>query len=229
MDYNISKISKTEAVLIAISAFVAYGLLKGIWNEGLYRLSPILFWIADALQFVLFPALGVIFLGRVAKIWPRNYGFRPLMPEYSLMEAAVMLVFVTVSCWATYSVVKSIAWSYLYKSASAWGYGTVVPKSQPMKVIVLAYLSLTTAFVEETVFRSLPWLYLNAHSMARKHIGGYVFGTSVLFAMVHWSNGPHNVLATFALGLVSASFYAKIRNIWPLVFEHFLLDFDAFS
>ena len=38
----------------------------------------------------------------------------------------------------------------------------------------------------------------------------------------------HEVIATFVLGFVLALFYAKVPNIWPFMFGHFLVDFRLF-
>jgi membrane protease YdiL (CAAX protease family) len=74
----------------------------------------------------------------------------------------------------------------------------------------------------------LPWLYFSLIRPNRQPVAVYVFLSSFLFSATHWEQGPHGMIATFLLGIVSALLYVKIQNLWPFVIGHFILDVASF-
>lgn len=182
----------------------------------------------SVINFVVIPALLVVFLARAASTTPLDYGFRPFAKGRSTAEDVGLCVFIIAIYWLAYEPIKQLAYQFLWIHAGTFGYGSVLPERLLPKFAVVVYLSTTAALVEEAVFRGLPWLYLSKLRFSRHRVPVYVLSTSVLFAAIHSEQGPHGMLATFSLGLVAATLYARIQNLWPFVIAHFVADIVSF-
>jgi membrane protease YdiL (CAAX protease family) len=90
------------------------------------------------------------------------------------------------------------------------------------------YLAITAGIVEEIFFRGLPFLYVIERFPAKIPTGTYVVTTALLFGAIHWENGGHEVVATFIYGVFAAAFYLKLRDLWPLIGAHALIDVWGF-
>jgi hypothetical protein len=215
-------------LLLATSfPIIAVSLLNGLWLDALYRTSPLAFWAADVSHFVILPLIGVAVLGVFAGIWPRQYGFHSFERDLSPLAIVGLLAFITFLYWLCYSPVRDLAYRSLWQSAG-YSYELMLPKWPPYRLLTTVYMSVSAGFVEEAVFRSLPWLYFSMRFPNRRFVGLYVFTTSIVFAAIHWEQGPHGVIAAFSVGVMAAVMYSKLRNIWPFVFAHFATDVAAF-
>jgi membrane protease YdiL (CAAX protease family) len=47
---------------------------------------------------------------------------------------------------------------------------------------------------------------------------------AMLFGLSHYKQGPSGILVTGMIGLVFGTFYARGRNLWPLIIAHGLMD-----
>jgi membrane protease YdiL (CAAX protease family) len=218
-----------QLVLAVSFPLVAAALLNGFWVEPLYQTNPWLFWAADTSQFLILPAIGLVSMGVLGSVWPGHYGFRSLDPEYSLLAKIGLFIFIAFLFWLFYYPVRDFSYRLFWQSAGTFGYDKVIPTWGISKGLVVLYLSVTAALVEEAVFRSLPWLYMSLRYPNKRFVGLYVLVTSVLFGAIHWEQGPHGVLAAFSLGIISAFMYSKLLNIWPFVVAHFFADLMAFG
>lgn len=207
-------------VLLAILPTIALGLLNGLYLPPLAQASPILYWLADALQFVAVPAASFWFLTVVAGLRPKDYGFGPI--DSSLLEALGLIAFVTILYWLAYEPVRAIAHEFFWFTEAPIPFADALPAGQPWRWLLVFYSCLTAALVEEPVFRSLPWLYFSAHSSSPQV--PYVLWTSSLFAAIHWEQGIPGLIASGTLGVVAAVMYTKILNVWPFIAAHFLVD-----
>ena len=59
------------------------------------------------------------------------------------------------------------------------------------------------------------------------HTFYYAISSLLFFGIMHWENGVHEILATFALGFATCILYAKLRSIWPFVIAHTWIDVAA--
>jgi membrane protease YdiL (CAAX protease family) len=219
-----SKIGQETAILLALFPPIAIALVNGFYLPGLTS-NPVLFWTADACQFVLIPALCFRFLMRQG-ITPRDYGFRSLNGDGSTLENIGLIAFVSFLFWLAFDPIHSILSHFFWQSASPPPISQAMPKLLPWRALLIFYCALTAGLIEEPVFRSLPWLYLKKRLHSPEW--PYVLTTSVLFGSVHWEQGTAVALATGFLGFIAALLYISIRNIWPFVIAHFLVDLWEF-
>ena len=88
--------------------------------------------------------------------------------------------------------------------------------------------SATAGVVEEIFCRALPLLYLSERFGKSLPKGLYVITTALIFGVGHWENGNIEVIATCVFGLFAGALYLKLRDLWPLIAAHALMDLWAF-
>jgi len=221
-------IDKRSLVALAILPSLALGLLNDLYLESLYQHNVAWFWAADFTQFVIVPALMAFFLLKAGSITPRDYGFRPFAPGMRIVDVAGLCLLTCAVFWLSYEPVKHIAYSLFRSHPETFGYDSVIPQPLLLKIPVVLYFSLTAAFVEEAVFRGLPWLYFSQFNSGRRRAAVYVVSTALLFSAIHSEQGLPGMLAAFTLGVAAAMMYAKIQNLWPFVAAHFVTDLISF-
>jgi membrane protease YdiL (CAAX protease family) len=52
--------------------------------------------------------------------------------------------------------------------------------------------------------------------------------TTILFAATHSELGPSGVVAALTYGIAAAVLFLKLRNLWPIIFAHFVIDVYSF-
>jgi membrane protease YdiL (CAAX protease family) len=221
-------LSRREAVLIAASLPVSVAVLNEYWLYYLHAHHPIFFWAADIAQFVVLPACCFAFLSRHA-VRPADFGFKPLSPVLGPLDGVATIAVASSIFWLSYWPIRQLAWRLLWKFGGDFGFNLAVPTDGVWHWLAAAYFALTAGFVEETVFRALPWLYLSLLLPNRRKTALYALLTSVLFAAAHSEQGLPGEVPTFILGLAAALLYARLQNIWPLVIAHTALDFIDFG
>jgi membrane protease YdiL (CAAX protease family) len=99
------------------------------------------------------------------------------------------------------------------------------PATFPWQALVILYACLSAALVEEIIFRGLliPWL----ESRGLK-VWTSVFVSALLFAGIHWCQGPVQLAHTFVFGMITGMSFATSRKLWPLILAHFFVDLVAF-
>jgi membrane protease YdiL (CAAX protease family) len=205
------------AVLLAIVPSIALGLTNGIYGYDLAEYHGAVYWLADAVQFVLVPSACLLLLYRLAGYKPADYGFRSIAPDFG--TAVALILFVTSMYWLAYEPVKALASAHWPKTIAPPVFAAVLPSEQPQRTVVLLYVCASAALVEETVFRGLPWLYFS--SVMKSPAVPYVATTAISIAAIHWEHGVPNLVASGALGLVAAGLYTRVQNVWPFIWAHF--------
>ena len=220
----LSKNIKPNILLLAILPSIAIGLMNGFYKESLYSLAPIWFWVVDAVQFVLIPSVALFALAYLGGVRPNRYGFRHIgIANLILLTVLATLIFGLL--YEPFSFFFSIL---LKTSVPEFTYKKIIPQSPVLHLIVVLYFSASAAFVEEIVFRAIPWYYFSLQKAEKSHMWLYIISSSLLFGLIHWENGLHEVASTFVLGVFACVLYAKIKNIWPLVGAHFITDILSF-
>lgn len=225
---RVSVLDRRSILLLAILPSFALGMLNQFYLESAYRHSQALFYLADSVQFVAVPLLTWFLVLRPAKIWPKDFGLRLPIFGARPLESVFLFLFVALLLWIAYEPINAIAYRYLWREAGIFGYGTAIPKSFPLNAVAVLYFSLTAALVEEVVFRGLAWNYFSTALPDIWQKPAYIIISSVLFAAVHCEQGPHGMIAAFSFGLAAAALYVSLKNLWPLVFGHFVGDVIAF-
>lgn len=95
----------------------------------------------------------------------------------------------------------------------------------PVKTIDLFAGMLLVAVSEELLARRAAAIVL----------GGWLHGpialclvATLLFAGMHWSFSPADLVAVFVIGTVLMAFYLRVGALWPLVLAHYAVDVVAF-
>jgi membrane protease YdiL (CAAX protease family) len=184
-----------------------------------YR-QPLL-WLQDGTVFVLIPGYFLIWaLKKQLLDWESlGLGAKPLLGDfvYSLVLALQLFLiskFIRVVLLQFFPSWELFLWfSYDF------------PEGFPWKLLMILYACLSAAVVEELVFRGLliPWLQSRGCS-------GWlsVVIAALLFAGIHWCQGPVQLVGTLAFGLVTGICFLTTRRLWPLILAHFWVDLIAF-
>lgn len=222
------KISKREAVMLATFPFIALSLLHHLYTGPLYARAPELFWAADAARFIAIPVLAWLLVLQPAGIRPAEIGLElsRLRQPHEFWGMAVLVPLMVVALTWPVFVVSS---RYGIHVAGAFSVRQALPHGGLGKALVALYLAATAGFVEEVVWRALPWLYLSAVVPLPYRRQVYMLATSIVFAMAHVEQGPGGVFAAFWFGLVAAGLYSKLRTLWPLILGHVAVDWIAFG
>jgi membrane protease YdiL (CAAX protease family) len=217
-------VKKENFLLFATFPIIFIGLVNGLYMETLYNLEPFWFWVVDSLQFVFIPGFILLMLLRISGCSPSKYGFKKM----ETLDFFGTVIFTTMIFWFLYEPVVHVLARVFDIPYPEFTYQSVIPKDGVLRIIVVLYFSLTAAFVEEVVFRALPWAYFSRTGSSKAISMKYILLSSILFGLIHWENGYHEILATFLLGIVACTIYVKIENIWPLICAHFFTDLTTF-
>lgn len=227
MSYG-AAISRTEAILVAIGALITLLIGDGFFKHSLPSYSLALFWAFDFLEFVLLPSAALFLLYRNFQVKPSQYGLKGVAENESWGHFVGLLVFLALILDLIYYVTLTISWGIFQPETSSPFYSSLVPKGV-LHFPVALYFALTAGVTEEVFFRGLPLLFLRERFSASFPKSGYVLGSAVLFAAGHWENGPHEVVGTFFYGVLSGILYLRLRDLWPFICAHALVDFWGFT
>ena len=227
-----TRITTANAVLIACAAHVVLSISDGFFKESLHRYSDLAFWIFDFAKFIAVPIVVLVWLWRAYSITSASYGLRSFGKSDNWAELLGLTLFLAVVLYAAYEVSLHIAWYWasriFHLQSTAPFYTAIMPDGWRHFTVAL-YYGVSAGFAEEISFRGLPLLYIRERFGIEKPGWKYVVVTSLLFAAAHWENGPHELVATFAFGVVASVFYLKLRDLRPLVAAHALIDVWHFS
>jgi len=203
-------------------------LVGTFFRRDLYAHSAALYWAFDIIKFVVLPVAALAILVRVYGIRPRDYGVRGVAKNETWGQFIGLIVFLVLILDLVYYATWYSAWLVLRPELVAPFYKQINPTGL-LRLPTALYLAVTAGFVEEVFFRGLPLLYLERKFGTALPRKSYVLGTAVIFGVVHWGNGLLEVVATFAFGLLAATLYLRLRDLWPLIGAHIVIDMVAFA
>lgn len=221
-------LERRTAILIAIFPVLALGLLNDLYLRAAYAFGLEWFYLIDFLQWVVTPLCVWTFVLKPWGIAVKDFGFAFRVPGKRPLAFAGELGFAAVLLWISYELVRSIAYRFLWRYAESIGFQDAIPQSFPWNAMVILYFASSAALIEEGVFRGLFWAYFSSLSPRYCPKFWYVAVTSLLFASAHSEQGPHGVIAAFSFGIAASLLYLQLRNLWPLIFGHFIIDVMAF-
>ena len=219
--------SRADVILLACGPITLLFILDGFFKHALYGYSPVSFWLFDAVKFVLLPAAILIWLGRRHGVTPARYGMRGVAEHESWVHFLGLTIFLAIVLALVFSVARYVAWFILDHPEQTAFYKSIRPDGW-LGLPVVVYYSATAGVVEEIFCRALPLLYLGERFGKSLPGGPYVLTTAFLFGFGHWENGNLEVVATFVYGLFAGALYLRLRDLWPLIGAHALIDLWAF-
>lgn len=190
--------------------YFAYSLTKGLWLNELGNMG---FWVADIISFVVVP-LALVLAFRLP-VRPRQLrderkcrarGFWvPVVVNGFLIAFVIRVVFAASAlAFAKWDIDESLI---LPPSISYVGR---LPESGIWFYVGVVYLALSAALVEEYCYRFLLRRALLDYSKSKLL---FIVLSSITFALVHWGNGLHNMVAAFLTGLLLASAYVLADDL----------------
>jgi len=205
-------IKEPDAVAGVILAVLVLFIAGSFFRRDLYTHSVALYWIFDALKFALLPAAALAILARGYGIRPGDYGIRGVAKHETWGQFIGLTIFLVLILDLVYYVTWYVAWLLLRPELVAPFYKEINPTGL-LHLPTTLYLAVTAGFVEEVFFRGLPLLYLERKFRGALPRKSYVLGTALIFSAIHWGNGLHEVVATFAFGLLAATLYLRLRDL----------------
>lgn len=216
------------SVGLVLAIVLLPSLISPLFRRELYAVSPSLYWAFDFAKFVVLPAAAALYLARCHGIRPKHYGVRAIAEHESWGQFIGLTIFLALLLTLVYYVAFLIGWYALRPEPIAPFYKEINPTGV-LRIPSTLYLALTAALAEEVYCRALPLLYLERRFPGRAPLKLYILSTATMFGLIHWGNGPHEVLATFAFGVAAAILYLRLRDLWPLIAAHTVIDVVAFA
>lgn len=220
-------IPRYRYIFFGLSPYIALAFLNGIYNPPLHAANVTAFWIVDVLHYWILPLSILYLFFKRLDLAPRDYGLAGSSPHYPAWEMFGAGVFAAVILFITDQVAWHLAGFAFGFDDYSFSFNEVVPQGK-WHIPVVLYLAFTAGFIEEVIFRGLFWAAISEIAFAKYGKLIYVVASSFVFAVIHWEQGLAGVLASFAFGLVAAIFYLQLRNLWPMITAHTLVDIYYF-
>lgn len=209
-------------LLFWIPAFLN-GFYLPILSENL-----LLFLLVDILQWTILPIIALDICIRQKKIIAiQHLGFHNLIfhrrnSEYVLLTSFAISFLLFFCYFEAYRYSKLI---FPINYLESFAYQSVIPyKPFLLSISIVLYMSFSAGLIEETFYRGLlKVIFQDDFHFNYK----YILVSSFLFSINHWEGGVRNLFATFIFGIVTSILYLKIKNIWPIVIGHTIIDIYA--
>ena len=222
----------TDAILLVAALVLFPSFVDGFFRRELAAYSQAAYWGFDFLKFVVVPFIGIAVLARRYLVRPRDLGLRAIAEHETWLHFIALIIFLAFVLDIVYYVAVHVAWAMISPhipiAREPGFYHSISPQGW-LRLPVALYLAVTAAFVEEIFCRALPYYYLRLRRPDAFPRAAYILGTAALFALLHWENGPHELVGTFAFGVLAAAMYLELRDLWPLIGAHFVIDLGVFS
>ncbi|NJK91560.1 MAG: CPBP family intramembrane metalloprotease [Blastochloris sp.] len=181
----------------------------------------ILLWSQDLLVFVVGPLLFYYTGFRRAWFTWETLGLRDRPHLWDWIYSLVLAGQLFIVGWC----LRLLLLQYQPEWEAFLWFGYDFPSELPWKWLILIYASLSAGVVEELVFRGtlIPWL----ESRALPRWVAVVLA-ALVFAGIHWCQGPLQLIQTFVLGLIWGAAFSVSRKLWPLILSHIFLDLFLF-
>lgn len=211
---------------------IAPQVLNGFYNPGLLA-YPAAFWTVDILTLAAMPLLlygwGLrrgLFTNQDLGLHFHLPGQRQKLIFLLAMLALPFLVFY--GFWFLTWLGHYLDYHFFQKGAEdfVFDFSMAVPEQGFKKAVVIFYFAITGGLAEEFYYRALPRLFFKSSAF---HLVLYLLVSSFIFSLIHWEGGAVKMFVTFFLGLALAGAYLLTRNLWPLIFGHFLADALLFA
>lgn len=212
------------ALALTLLPVVFVLLVNGFYMAALANRSVPFFWLVDACQWILLPAIVLFWLARRAALLPKHYGYAWPIDQWRSLSWKTLWVFVT--AYLAFSTDK-IFWYLLRPSGNHFSWPEIFPDG-PLRVFVWLYSSASAGLIESAFFISLPWLlYQSVFKQPNKN--RFALLVSIVFALAHWEQGAHVVLGSFCFNFVMCAWFFELKTLWPIAFAHMGVDLIALA
>jgi hypothetical protein len=197
-----------------------------MWKAGLAQQPPV-FWAADIAEWAVLPIVTLWLAHRFSAVSPRDCG----LAWPGAARFAALLFFCTLTLFLAHAFGARLVGPQLFdESAFRFDYAWVFPESQWLRRAAIFYLSASAALCESLFLLALPWLWFSQKE-AVSTSGKIAFGltTAFVFMLGHWESGGSVAAGAFTFQLGAVAWYLSVRNLWPIVGAHFLIDLYWFS
>jgi len=202
--------------------------LNGFYNPILIK-KPLCFWTVDILGLAILPAV-IYFWGRRQNLFSnRELGFHFDVWGKAKFDRFILAMIVMPLLFSVgFTAFLNLGFDLLGGrfEGPVFSYNWTLHGRGALRTTQAVYYALTAGLVEEFYYRGLFRLLFKNTAL---HLVLYVLLSAAIFSSVHWEGGAAKLFATFVLGLLAAGAYLYLKNLWPLVFGHFLADLFFFS
>jgi membrane protease YdiL (CAAX protease family) len=192
--------------LAATQPTLVAGLSLGQLSFGLSLFICIVEWI-----------FGILLLRRL-KLTGTGDLVAPSAAFWKFRRLPALAVFVALNIiFAAYVVF--VAWAngswYRIEGLAAW-----------QKIVMLILIPLSAGFCEELIWRGYIFTQLEARGYGLAKV---IILSAISFALLHGVWLPDKLLTTFLFGIVAGFYYARERNLVPLMITHIVMDVWSFG
>jgi hypothetical protein len=188
---------------------------------ALLECSVAAFWLQDIFHWVIVPGFAIFLLHRRWRVSPSDYGL-PWPPPMAadLVGLSILVAGVQFLVWF---VPRNVVGAIIRNRTLCSAMQSRITYSRVRQLDI----SLTAGAVESAFFIGLPWLAVR-RLVKFPGKASFAIASSIHFALTHWEQGFHNVIATFFFGVIACAWYFKLRDLWPVVVAHTMIDLVAF-
>ena len=211
----------TKLVALFVIGIVPFE-LNGIWNPLLSN-NLNSYWIVELISWLILPTCMYLIGNNLGLFNNKEIGFHSNIfdKHYNVILLFIITAIVSPFLYLCYINFDRLA---LTVFPTNWGvvsfdYPNMIPEKGIGKLLVALYFALTAGFVEEFYYRGMLYKIINR---GRESTVYYILISSIIFSSVHWEGGVRKLLATFLFGIVCASIYRFLKNLWPLAIGHTL-------
>ena len=216
---------------LALSTYFA---VTGLWAPDVSYKVGLLYWGIDVLRFWIIPFAMLLLANRLSRDEPKKETPTLSTERFSDAEKVARFIGGVLLCYFSISlcsrIFSAIAGPILHTTFGIPnGHDTLAAmRSRYMGLergLVVFYLSLTAAVLEEVFYRGLANQLAGVFKRASINRTVYYLIGVGLFSAYHWPSGAYSIGNAMGIGLVSCIMYRATGKLSIVVVSHFLLDF----
>ena len=179
-----------------------------------------LLWSLDIIFFTLIPCTSLVWLYKKGHITKSHLALHAPFKISHIFQGLFLCAL---------SVIL-VHWLLMPKLASylpgGFFYGYPFPMEEPYRTATIMYASLSAALMEEWIFTGVLITLLHKHI---KSTLALVIISSFIFSLIHWGQGPTQLVNTFLLSVLPSYWFVRTRQLWGNMIYHFSYDYILFS
>ncbi len=203
-------------------------MLNGLYNPILLRSSVAAYWAMDVLVFTILPLVGILALARS----PSGFSeFSIEIPKSSVdwFDLLVLSAFLTALQLLIYVEGTALAYASLNTERPAAYFAQSIPNDPVLKPVVGFYSALTAGLAEEWTYKGAIYYLLHVREPSPYSRFAFVLIAPLLFGLIHWENGPAEMIGAFAMCAVGSLLFLKVLNVIPFILAHAVIDIWHFT